>query len=219
MKRKGKVVVSMLAVASTLALGVLGSCAGIDKISQKIKEKKCDHEEYQFVEVTEEATCVLEGERLLECVECGKTKTEKFLLQHVDEDGDGTCDICDAPTIELVEVEVGELVVGNKYRCYRGESSIEGFILSNDVQFCMPSLGSDSLSYVFKSGPLYQLEGLEVFIADDYVDIYFEKGTYAYVKTNSGVVDDSISAVVIDETTSIKSVVTDKPFYRVIPIV
>ena len=63
MKRKSKVLVSMLAVASTLALGALGSCAGIDKISQKIKEKKCDHEEYQFVEVTEEATCVLEGER------------------------------------------------------------------------------------------------------------------------------------------------------------
>ena len=222
MKRTGKVVVSMLAVASTLALGVLGSCAGIDKISQKIKEKKCDHEEYQIVEVTEEATCVLEGERLLECVECGKTKTEKFVLEHTDEDSDGACDVCDAATIELVEAEVGELVLGNTYRLYRkqGDYGTTILFLNSDDCFCATGLDYNSTysGYAFNSGPNYQLEGFDAIITDEYIELSFKQGTYSYVSTESGSVSDSISPVVIDENTSIKSLVASR-VYRVVSIV
>ena len=73
--KKRKFLISMLAVVSTLALGVLGSCAGIDKISQKIKEKKCDHE-IVSTEIIVEATCYSTGKVKEACVDCGKEWTK-----------------------------------------------------------------------------------------------------------------------------------------------
>ena len=209
MKRKSKVLVSMLAVASTLALGVLGSCAGIDKISQKIKEKKCDHEEYQIVEVTEEATCVLEGERLLECVECGKTKTEKFILEHADEDGDGTCDVCDAATIELVEAENGEKAVGNTYRVFfpsnGGESSAVTLSLVADY--------ISSMCFNFNDGKLQWKYSDGDYLPFDVVET--ERYIEFTVQTGEGIYDAYSIEITEDCTISFSEFVN---VYRVVPI-
>ena len=221
--KKRKFLIPMLAVASTLALGVLGSCAGIDKISQKIKEKKCDHEEYQIVEVTEEATCVLEGERLLECVECGKTKTEKFLLQHVDEDGDDTCDVCDAATIELVEAEVGEKVVGNTYRIYHSTEDMSKYGLyisaSSEVEYfnCPDGISiwvqDASVSY---NPPKSSTDKLPFEIKEVWTKNYTEGYIEFTVEAGEYTLDDI--AFNINEDAEITKFIDKGGVYRVVPL-
>ena len=68
---KKKFALLMTAIVSTSALALAGCKTNIDWIDEKI----CKHE-YEFVEITLEPTCTEEGERLMECVDCGKKKTE-----------------------------------------------------------------------------------------------------------------------------------------------
>lgn len=68
---KKKFALLMTAIVSTSALALAGCKTNIDWIDEKI----CKHE-YEFVEITLEPTCTEEGERLMECVDCGKQKTE-----------------------------------------------------------------------------------------------------------------------------------------------
>lgn len=69
-KKIACLIVSLLGVAS---LALAGCKTNIDWIDQKI----CDHQ-YEFVEITLEPTCTEEGERLMECVDCGKQKMESM---------------------------------------------------------------------------------------------------------------------------------------------
>lgn len=68
---KKKLALLMTAIVSTSALALAGCKTNIGWIDEKI----CKHE-YEFVEITLEPTCTEEGERLMECVDCGKQKTE-----------------------------------------------------------------------------------------------------------------------------------------------
>ncbi len=68
---KKKFALLMTAIVSTSALALAGCKTNIKWIDEKI----CKHE-YEFVEITLEPTCTEEGERLMECVDCGKQKTE-----------------------------------------------------------------------------------------------------------------------------------------------
>lgn len=68
---KKKLAILMTAIVSTSALALAGCKTNIGWIDEKI----CKHE-YEFVRITLEPTCTEEGERLMECVDCGKQKTE-----------------------------------------------------------------------------------------------------------------------------------------------
>lgn len=68
---KKKLALLMTAIVSTSALALAGCKTNIGWIDEKI----CKHE-YEFVRITLEPTCTEEGERLMECVDCGKQKTE-----------------------------------------------------------------------------------------------------------------------------------------------
>ena len=70
MKKKfARLMASLLGVAS---LALVGCQTGIKWLDNTI----CEHDEYAFVRITLEPTCTEEGERLMECVDCGKQKTE-----------------------------------------------------------------------------------------------------------------------------------------------
>ena len=101
---KKKMAILMTALVGTMAFALVGCKTKIGWIDKKI----CDHDECKLVEVVEEATCEKEGERLMECVDCGKTITEKVeKLEHVDENEDSICDECEAE-IEQEEPETSE---------------------------------------------------------------------------------------------------------------
>lgn len=68
---KKKLALLMTAIVSTSALALASCKTNIGWIDEKI----CKHE-YEFVRITLEPTCTEEGERLMECVDCGKQKTE-----------------------------------------------------------------------------------------------------------------------------------------------
>ena len=68
-KKLARLMASLLGVAS---LALAGCNTGIKWLDNII----CGHDEYAFVRITLEPTCTEEGERLMECVDCGKTKTE-----------------------------------------------------------------------------------------------------------------------------------------------
>ena len=69
MKKKTALFMTSLLGVTSLALA---SCKTNVKV---IDNLICDHE-YVFVKITLEPTCFEEGQRLMECIECGKEKTE-----------------------------------------------------------------------------------------------------------------------------------------------
>lgn len=225
--KKNKFLVSILAMTATLALGVfMGSCGMKDKINQW----KCKHEEYKFVEVTEEATCTDEGKQIVECVDCGKTKTEKVeKLAHTDEDKNDKCDVCEKQIVELVEAEVGEKVVGNTYRLYHSTqdmtiysvvltpglgssdsfNSSGGFTVSvcDGVLNCMPA---------YKSGDIKPFDIKMVWLDEDTMtEGYFEFTVVAGEFTIGG------NKFVVDDNTVIDALSGQSDglgLYRVVPI-
>ena len=209
---KKKMAILMTALVGTMAFALVGCKTKIGWIDKKI----CDHDECKLVEVVEEATCEKEGERLMECVDCGKKITEKVEKAEHTDDGEGTCEVCEETLYELVTPEVGELVAGNCYRLYRTASSNPTPLvtLSNGVQLC--AMDNLEYGYAFSSGPLYRLEGLKVEETDEYIDFYLEEGTYMYVKYNDGTVVAGKEPVVIDKTTSVNSIDQNLRFVRVL---
>lgn len=85
MKTKKKVIISMLAVAATLALGAfMGGCS----LSDKIDQWKCDHENITE-NVVIDPTCYEKGELKETCDDCGKTWTEDIAkVAHTWNDGE-----------------------------------------------------------------------------------------------------------------------------------
>lgn len=69
MKKKTALFMTSLLGVTSLALA---SCKTNVRLIDNIT---CDHE-YVFVKITLEPTCFDEGQRLMECIECGKEKTE-----------------------------------------------------------------------------------------------------------------------------------------------
>lgn len=85
MKRKNKVIISILAISATLALGAfMGGCS----LSDKIKQWRCDHENITE-NVVIDPTCYEEGELKETCDNCGKTWTEDIAkVAHTWNDGE-----------------------------------------------------------------------------------------------------------------------------------
>lgn len=85
MKRKNKVIISMLAVSATLALGAfMGGCS----LSDKIEQWRCDHENITE-NVVIDPTCYEKGELKETCDDCGKTWTEDIeKVAHTWNDGE-----------------------------------------------------------------------------------------------------------------------------------
>ena len=199
---KKKMAILMTVLVGTMAFALVGCKTKIGWIDKKI----CDHDECKLVEVVEEATCEKEGERLMECVDCGKTITEKVeKLPHTD-DGEGTCEVCEETIYELVAAEEGEFVAGNTYRLFYAETAYDTLYLSNDTGTYFYS-GTDrrETSYLWwsgSSGPVYYLEGLEVVKTDTYFEFNLQPGTYKILKFDG---TDTGDTYVIDEETTISS--------------
>ena len=85
MKMKKKVIISMLAVTATLALGAfMGGCS----LSDKIEQWRCDHENITE-NVVIDPTCYEKGELKKTCDDCGKTWTEDIeKVAHTWNDGE-----------------------------------------------------------------------------------------------------------------------------------
>ena len=85
MKMKKKVLISMLAVSATLALGAfMGGCS----LSDKIEQWRCDHENITE-NVVIDPTCYEKGEMKETCDDCGKTWTEDIeKVAHTWNDGE-----------------------------------------------------------------------------------------------------------------------------------
>lgn len=121
----------------------------------------------------------------------------------------GTCLNCGEEEVVYTEVEAtkGELVAGNRYRAYEYN---KGMVLvklscSEDAYFYLSSsLSSDQNRYLWVSslgsGPVYKLEGMEVVVTDEYVELYFEAGTYNILKSSG---ESTGLTFTIDETTTI----------------
>ncbi|MBE7101291.1 MAG: hypothetical protein E7364_06745 [Clostridiales bacterium] len=82
---KKKVIISMLAVSATLALGAfMGGCS----LSDKIEQWRCDHENITE-NVVIDPTCYEKGELKETCDDCGKTWTEDIeKVAHTWNDGE-----------------------------------------------------------------------------------------------------------------------------------
>lgn len=84
MKRKIKLVLTVLAVCAMSAFGMLASgCNVVDKIKEKINQARCEHE-WNEGEITKEATCIEVGEKTKTCLLCNKVETEEIeKVEHV----------------------------------------------------------------------------------------------------------------------------------------
>jgi hypothetical protein len=143
-----------------------------------------------------------------------------YVLSHIDENADNRCDTCGLTkkaTAREVDVTDGEKVAGNWYRIYRpAKPSIEGnfntveFQLSNapvttwdystDLKLMANSLGDNRMGYVYGPGPMGDtLDGMDSVIADEYIDIYLELGTYEIVGLNNQ--GNGVMVEITEETT------------------
>lgn len=206
-----------------LATALVGASMGLVACKTNIgwlDEKICEHKEYKLVEVVD-ATCAEEGEKIMECVKCGKKATEKIeKIAHTD-DGEGTCEVCEEKFYDLVAPEKGELVAGNTYRIYAsGNSGISAqLVLSSatGTYFHVGDIASNSgyLWWSGNSGPIYYLEGFEVVKTDTYVEFNMQIGTYKIFHHDG---TDTKDTYVIDEETTISSFTGDNRVYRVVAI-
>ena len=185
--------------------------------------KRCDYTTYQEISAlghTSEvvkgyaATCTDEGktdgERCSVCDEMLTVQKTISALGHNDENNDNVCDRCDEKLtatagMMLMPVEKGESMVGNWYRIYRAESSydIGSLHATNDLSFLANSVsyGYYYDAYIFHSGPMATLDGLEVVYTDEYIDVHITNGTYTII--GNGTV--TSETVTIDENMKVSS--------------
>lgn len=148
------------------------------------------------------ATCQKEGKTSgYQCSDCGYTQglLDIDKLPHTDEDNNGLCDVCSMNVLDerkMVAVTPGISIANKWFRFYRGSSTGEfryiplnfNITFSNDasssrVQFVICNYGSSyEKNFIFHSGPLYTIEGIEVYFYEEYVDIHFAEGVFDVVK-------------------------------------
>ena len=185
--------------------------------------KRCDYTTYQEIpalghtaEVVKgyPATCTVEGktdgEKCSVCNEALIVQKTVAALGHNDENKDNVCDRCDEKLTAtagmlLMPVVKGESMSGNWYRIYRAESSydIGSLHATNDLSFLANSVsyGYYYDAYIFHSGPMATLDGLEVVYTDEYIDVHITNGTYTIIR--NGVV--TSETVTIDENVKVSS--------------
>lgn len=128
------------------------------------------------------------------CEDCGKIFVERveipLLGYHVFEDGLCTyCGLVETLTANATEKAVtkGEVVAGNWYRIYRptDNANFGTLSLDNDTsaffQTCALTYSNNAHynNYIFFSGPLYTLKGMNAVICDEYIDVFLREGSYA----------------------------------------
>ena len=160
------------------------------------------------------ATCTDEGktdgEKCSVCNEALMVQKAVAALGHNDENKDNVCDRCDEKLTAtagmlLMPVVKGESMSGNWYRIYRAESSydIGSLHATNDLSFLANSVsyGYYYDAYLFHSGPMATLDGLEVVYTDEYIDLHITNGTYTII--GNGTV--TSETVTIDENIKVSS--------------
>ncbi len=159
------------------------------------------------------ATCTVEGKTDGEkCSVCNETlivQKTVAALGHNDENKDNVCDRCDQKLTAtagmlLMPVVKGESMVGNWYRIYRAESGSDlgSLYTTNDLSFLANSVSYGYYdAYLFHSGPLATLDGLEVVYTDEYIDVHITNGTYTIIR--NGIV--TSETVTIDENVKVSS--------------
>lgn len=172
------------------------------------------------VEPTCSSTGLTAGVKCSLCDEIFTAQEEIPALEHIDTNEDLVCDICgyneNNPTELLSEVDVvnGESVVGKWFRIYRPDSlytcltTVKGSTNGKSLQIMAYQFTDLGYNYstVFDSGPIYKIEGLLTVVTDEYIDIYFEEGTFNVVSSSSGEIYDTI---IIDETVIVDSKALD----------
>lgn len=129
------------------------------------------------------------------CVDCGMTDTSEF---------------------EEVEVATGELVAGNWYRMYRGNSmNLSGEIInpSYESTLCvyagtLPNQGQNGFIECAGRYTNCILEGIAYVITEEYIDVYFNPGVYKLSETSRATYE-------ITEETTITSI--SGTIYRLVP--
>ena len=185
--------------------------------------KRCDYTTYQELPALGHTAEVVKGYAAT-CTEEGKTDGEKCsvcnealivqktvaALGHNDENKDNVCDRCDEKLTAtagmlLMPVVKGESMAGNWYRIYRAESSydIGSLRTTNDLSFLANSVsyGYYYDAYLFHSGPMATLDGLEVVYTDEYIDVHITNGTYTIIR--NGIV--TSETVTFDENVKVSS--------------
>jgi len=184
--------------------------------------KRCDYTTYQEIPALGHAAEVVEGYAAT-CTDEGKTDGEKCsvcndelivqksiaALGHNDENKDNVCDRCDEKLTAtagmlLMPVVKGESMAGNWYRIYRAESGYDvgSLYTTNGLGLLANSVSYGyNDAYLFHSGPLATLDGLEVVYTDEYIDVHFVCGTYTIIR--NGIVTSEI--VTLDENVKVSS--------------
>ena len=184
--------------------------------------KRCDYTTYQEIPALGHAAEVVKGYAAT-CTDEGKTDGEKCsvcsdelivqksiaALGHNDDNKDNVCDRCDEKLTAtagmlLMPVVKGESMAGNWYRIYRAESGYDvgSLYTTNGLGLLANSVSYGYYdAYLFHSGPLATLDGLEVVYTDEYIDVHFVCGTYTIIR--SGIV--TSETVTFDENVKVSS--------------
>ena len=184
--------------------------------------KRCDYTTYQELPALGHTAEVVKGYAAT-CTEEGKTDGEKCAvcnevltvqktisaLGHNDENNDNVCERCDEKLtatagMMLMPVEKGESMAGNWYRIYRAESGYDvgSLYTTNGLGLLANSVSYGYYdAYLFHSGPLATLDGLEVVYTDEYIDVHFVCGTYTIIR--NGIV--TSETVTFDENVKVSS--------------
>ena len=194
--------------------------------------KHCDYTTYQEIPTLGHTAEVIKGYAAT-CTDEGKTDgakcsvcNEDLIVQkavaalgHNDENNDNVCDRCDEKLTAtagmlLMPVVKGESMAGNWYRIYRAESSydIGSLHTTNGLSFLANSVsyGYYYDAYLFHSGPMATLDGLEVVYTDEYIDVHITNGTYTIIR--SGIV--TSETVTFDENVKVSS--TSQNVFRLV---
>ena len=184
--------------------------------------KRCDYTTYQELPALGHTAEVVKGYAAT-CTEEGKTDGEKCAvcnevltvqktisaLGHNDDNKDNVCDRCDEKLTAtagmlLMPVVKGESMAGNWYRIYRAESgyNVGSLYTTNGLGLLANSVSYGYYdAYLFHSGPLATLDGLEVVYTDEYIDVHITNGTYTIIR--SGIV--TSETVTFDENVKVSS--------------
>lgn len=185
-------------------------CAVCEEVLQQPKVvAKIPHFEVPNSEAVA-ATCTTAGLKPgTHCARCDEVISTEMVIPatgHTDEDGNLFCDECNieiTETMDMTEVavEVGEKVVGNWYRLYKTSDWSQIFFDEVNVGFFANANEDDTRGYVkdpVNNLPFYNLVGFKIVETDEYIDLYFEEGTYEFIKVDGSetewtfVVDDSL---------------------------